>query len=139
MLDYSKYRNQKKFGSPMSAERKVYRKESDRLHESFKQDALYATDLTFHPKANDIFNYAWEQGHSSGNEEVYGYLIELACLFEPIGESSPVSELEKAKEINAVMLKALEGIASQAYRGHAQPLIGMAKVAIHEARGDDND
>lgn len=36
------------------------------------------------PKANQnkVWAYAWQQGHSSGYGEVYGYLVDLVELFE---------------------------------------------------------
>lgn len=33
-------------------------------------------------KQDKVWSYAWQQGHSSGYGEVYGYLVDLVELFE---------------------------------------------------------
>jgi len=59
----------------------AYNAEIGRLREEFKHDALDEFGLLNHPKADKIFAYAWEQGHSAGYSEVYNYLSELSDLF----------------------------------------------------------
>lgn len=66
---------------------KVYEQESEtwwqeswELNRKFKADALQDVGLAGHPKAQKIFNRAWERGHSSGYEEVYNILEDLAEL-----------------------------------------------------------
>jgi len=51
------------------------------LEDYLKDDAgLYTTVPK--EKQNKVWNYAWQQGHSSGYGEVYGYLVDLVELFE---------------------------------------------------------
>ena len=71
-----------------------YQRESSRLHELFKQDALkdvgliadryQATwDSDTHPKADKIFNMAWDMGHSSGYYAVYDHIDNIVdTLFD---------------------------------------------------------
>lgn len=56
-------------------------REHQRLLEEFKRAALEYVGLAGHPKAERIYAYAWEQGHSSGLSEVLHYLEDLAELF----------------------------------------------------------
>ena len=35
-------------------------------------------------KANKVFNYCWEQGHSAGLYEVFSYAIELCDLLKAV-------------------------------------------------------
>lgn len=59
----------------------IYNKKSCDLHDKFKHDALDDVGLLEHPKANQIFSFAYEHGHSSGFHDVYYWLSELAELF----------------------------------------------------------
>jgi len=59
---------------------KEYHKETGRLYELFKKDALYETGLSNHPKKEGLFSYAWDVGHSSGYYNVYCVLNDLAQI-----------------------------------------------------------
>ena len=61
-------------------EMQAFYDEEKALYEKFKLDALKNVGLLNHPKANKAFDFAWEHGHSSGHEEVYGWLVEAADL-----------------------------------------------------------
>jgi hypothetical protein len=50
------------------------------LREQFRADALEDVGLTDHPKADKVWDMAWNHGHGGGNHEVYGWLCELAEL-----------------------------------------------------------
>lgn len=63
------------------AQKAEWMKEDNRLREKFKVDALAEVGLTNHPKADKIFQYAWNNEHSSGYSDVYHMLEELAGLF----------------------------------------------------------
>lgn len=51
-----------------------------RFSEAFKKEALKELGLENHPKAEKVFDLAWERGHSQGYTEVYLELQELADL-----------------------------------------------------------
>ena len=59
-----------------------YYEEENKLEKQFKKDALEECGLSKHSNKDKIFNYAWEQGHSNGYEEVFNVLSEIAELFE---------------------------------------------------------
>lgn len=61
--------------------RKAYDEEDYRLEQEFKKNALEEVGLTNHPKADKIYAYAWQEGHSSGFSEVFNTLLELSELF----------------------------------------------------------
>ena len=60
----------------------LYRREQGSKMDTFRADALEYCGLTDHPKADKIYSYAWEKGHSAGYGEVLMHLEELAELFE---------------------------------------------------------
>ena len=58
----------------------AYRQEEGRLFAKFRADLEAEYGLVGHPKADALFNRAWEQGHSAGFGEVatiYDDLVEL--------------------------------------------------------------
>jgi len=85
-----KYKNQ--FVYPFKSEFKdlgdyknakaLYNQREGEIYELVKHDMLEYVGLLNHPKANKIWSYAWEQGHSSGYSEVYNVLLGLTELFE---------------------------------------------------------
>ena len=58
-----------------------YRGETGRLMDLFRKDALEDVGLSDHPKAEKIYNFAWDHGHSSGYSEIYYWLCDLSDLF----------------------------------------------------------
>lgn len=58
----------------------AYNHETSRLNELFKADALEYHGLTGHPKADKAYRLAWENGHSSGYQEVFNHLYDYADL-----------------------------------------------------------
>ena len=60
--------------------RRLYNEETQRLLEFFKQDLLKELELDGHPKANLLWNHAWDLGHASGLHEVLTYAEDLADL-----------------------------------------------------------
>ncbi len=56
-----------------------YNKQSE-LEAKFKVDVLAEYGLTGHPKANAVFELAWDEGHSSGYSEVEIWVAKLAGL-----------------------------------------------------------
>ena len=87
-MDYTKYENKLTWPTRQThpdpeARKKAaeeYWKENSRLRNLFKADALLDVGLDTHPKADKIFQYAWDQGHSCGYSEVYGVLGDLADM-----------------------------------------------------------
>lgn len=57
-----------------------YKKEDSRLYWQFKNDLLKELGITDHPKAQRLFDIAWDKGHSMGYSEVYSEAEELADL-----------------------------------------------------------
>lgn len=68
----------------LAARRKELRTESLRVRvemkEQFKRDLLEALDLTDHPKAEEMFNLAWDQHKSEGLGQVAWFCRKLAKL-----------------------------------------------------------
>lgn len=60
--------------------RKAYRDETVRLDNLFKQDILDLLNIADHPKADKLFDMAWEDCHSEGLEAVACRCEELAEL-----------------------------------------------------------
>ena len=69
-----------------NAHMKHYQEENRRLQEEFRNDLIEEYEMTGHPKANKIFDKAWELGSSKGLEEVEYYFQDLVSLFEDNGE-----------------------------------------------------
>jgi hypothetical protein len=63
-----------------------YYEEQEKLKNQFREDLIAEYHMTNHPKANKIFDKAWELGHSKGHEEVEYYFQDLTELFQ--GDSS---------------------------------------------------
>jgi hypothetical protein len=60
---------------------KLYQEENLRLQNEFRRDLIEKYDMTNHPKANAIFDKAWDIGCSSGLESVEYYFTDLMDLF----------------------------------------------------------
>lgn len=73
------YKEQKKKQEEMLT---LYRQEEADKHNLFMKDTLDEVGLSDHPKAHEIFSYAWEKGHSSGYSEVFNELQDLSGLFK---------------------------------------------------------
>ena len=48
----------------------------------FSTDVFEALGISDNPKKWDVFNLAWEYGHSYGYSEVWNYLMDLADLIK---------------------------------------------------------
>jgi len=60
----------------------AYNKEEARLLGLFKHDALDYVGLLDHPRSSDIFNFAWDKGHSYGYSGVLNELEDVCDLFK---------------------------------------------------------
>lgn len=70
--DYAKKLREYEKAMPAYREaRDAYRAEDNRLTQQFRADLEAEYGLTGHPKADKLWNLAWEEGHSSGLNEVY--------------------------------------------------------------------
>ena len=58
----------------------AYRTESTRLRNQFQIDAMAELGLTNHPKAERLFEIAWDNRHSEGYRGVYEEMEELSEL-----------------------------------------------------------
>lgn len=67
-------------GVDMKAANEAYRADQAVLYAQFKTDALEYVGLAGHPKADKVWAYAWEEGHSSGYHSVLQVLEEVAEL-----------------------------------------------------------
>jgi hypothetical protein len=59
------------------------RAEEARLNSLFKADLENQHGVAGHPKADRLFELAWDYGHSSGYNEVAYYYDDLAELIKP--------------------------------------------------------
>lgn len=64
------------------AHMKHYQEDALRLQEEFRRDLIKKYNMTEHPKANRLFNKAWEYGSSSGLWDVEDYFMSLIELFQ---------------------------------------------------------
>lgn len=60
-----------------------YRLAENNLNEEFKHACLKWLELDKHPKADRLWNLAWDYGHGSGLTEVTIYLDDLSDLLMP--------------------------------------------------------
>jgi hypothetical protein len=65
-----------------NAHMKLYQEENRKLQDEFRGDLIEKYKMTNHPKANKIFNKAWDLGCSLGLDSVEDYFKELIDLFE---------------------------------------------------------
>ncbi len=65
-----------------NAHMKHYREEVIRLQEEFRQDILLKYNMSEHPKANKVFNKAWEIAGSLGYSAVEDHFHDLIELFQ---------------------------------------------------------
>ena len=64
-----------------NAHMKHYHEETKRLQEEFRKDLIAEYKMSHHPKANKLFNKAWDMGCAGGLEEVEYYFRDLVELF----------------------------------------------------------
>jgi hypothetical protein len=64
-----------------NAHMKLYQEENLRLQDEFRRDLIAKYGMTNHPKANAIFDKAWDIGCSSGLESVDYYYADIMELF----------------------------------------------------------
>ena len=65
-----------------NAHRKHYSEELKRLQEEFRRDLIAEYKMTGHPKADKLFNKAWDMGCSNGLQDVEYYFQDLIELFK---------------------------------------------------------
>lgn len=63
-----------------NAERVIFKQAESDLLQQFQYDALDDVGLTGHPAAERAYEFAWQNGHSAGLQEVYSVLVELAYV-----------------------------------------------------------
>ena len=78
-IDMGKYDNHLPYGRETES-RKLWRAEQARLMEEFKVDLLAYLSLVGHPKADLLFDLAWDMGHSSGLLDVVDASLNLVEL-----------------------------------------------------------
>lgn len=81
-LNFDDYRNTKTYSSAKEDREmwEAYRAEENRLHDLFYADFCAELGIVGHPKADALFEKAWEHGHSSGYSEVMQYGYDLVGL-----------------------------------------------------------
>jgi hypothetical protein len=72
---------------------KHYQEEQKRLEDEFREDLILKYNMADHPKANKIFNKAWDLGCSGGLEEVEYYFRDLIELFDEDEKISSKNDL----------------------------------------------
>lgn len=65
------------------AQRRLHQEEEARLNALFRADLEAEHGLTGHPKANKLWDIAWDRGHSSGLSSVAWEYSDLAELVQP--------------------------------------------------------
>ena len=65
-----------------NAHMKLYQEEFVKLQEEFRRDIIIKYEMTNHPKANVIFDKAWDIGCSSGLQSVEYYFTDIMNLFD---------------------------------------------------------
>ena len=76
-MDFKKYENKFKYNR---ASRDEYHAEDARLKELFKADMEKEEGVADNPKRDRLFEIAWDEGHSSGYEEVWNHYTTLVEL-----------------------------------------------------------
>ena len=61
---------------------KHYHEEKKRLQDEFRRDLIEHYGITEHPKADKIFNKAWDMGCSSGYQAIQDYFEDFVELFK---------------------------------------------------------
>jgi hypothetical protein len=65
-----------------TAHMKHYQEENLRLQQEFRDDLIAKYNMTGHPKADQLFDKAWDFGGGAGLWEVEDYFISLLDLFK---------------------------------------------------------
>lgn len=65
-----------------NANRLLYSKDEGRLCEVFRLDLLEENGVSYHPKADKVWQLAWAHGHSAGLYEVLYYFEEFVELIK---------------------------------------------------------
>jgi hypothetical protein len=65
-----------------NAHMKHYQEERLRLEKEFREDLIVEYKMSHHPKADKLFNKAWDMGCSGGLEDVEYYFRDLIELFQ---------------------------------------------------------
>ena len=74
-----------------NAHMKLYNEENLRLQEDLRRDMIAKYHMTGHPKADKLFNKAWDMGCSGGLEEVEYYFRDLVELFQDDQTNAPTN------------------------------------------------
>jgi hypothetical protein len=83
-LNRNAYRTKLPYFSPKEDPRgnKEFHDANTRLELEFKKDLFEELGITNNPKAEKLYNYAWDLGHSAGYHEVYSYAQDLLELIQ---------------------------------------------------------
>jgi hypothetical protein len=65
-----------------NAHLKHYQAENKRLQDEFRKDLIEKYEITGHPKADKIFNKAWDMGCSLGYQTIQDYFEDFIELFK---------------------------------------------------------
>ncbi len=65
-----------------NAHMKHYQEETKRLHDEFRRDLIEQYDMSDHPKANLLFDKAWDFGNSYELSDVEDYFANLIDLVQ---------------------------------------------------------
>jgi hypothetical protein len=83
-MDFSKYKNELPYGEIGSKERAAWSAREQTIANHFYHDSLEATGLTGHVRASQAFSLAWERGHSTGLQDIFYNLQDLANLIRGV-------------------------------------------------------
>lgn len=74
-----------------------YQEDALRLQDEFREDLIAKYHMTWHPKADKLFDKAWEYGSSSGLWDVEDYFMSLTELFDADDSPTPPNVKERRK------------------------------------------
>lgn len=69
-------------GKAAKPQREEYHADRDRLRDLFRDDLFKENDLINHPKAQVLWELAWEEGHANGYAEVVMYFEKFLPLIK---------------------------------------------------------
>lgn len=63
-------------------QKKEYHQAQEQITQGFKRDLLEYLEVSNHPKAETLWNLAWDHGHGSGYNDVAGYAEDFSELMK---------------------------------------------------------
>lgn len=102
-MNFEKYVNKKRYPTMSMVPDKELRtemrvtwtEEQESLYNQFKEDLAVELGLVGHPKWEDLFMLAWDEGHAEGFESVYEWAERLSVLLDKDDRPERVEKLRR--------------------------------------------